>query len=230
MNNPLVVISDVHDGSMFNRHDIADPAVIRNREVFLHKHSLGTSQATRLNPNMLQRATIDHETDYCLYVQVTDEDKGAGMSGEPVFVADAIVTTDAGHVLFLPIADCVGAVFFDAEHQVLMVAHLGRHSLEQQGARTCVEYLRDHYKTNPRSLKIWLSPAPSKELYPIWALDNKGMKEVTFEQLHDVGVAKENIIDNPAETDKDQNYYSYSEFLKGNRDEDGDYAILAVMN
>ena len=92
-----------------------------------------------------------------------------------------------------------------------------------------MQYLTEHYGTDPSELLVWLTPAPNKETFPIWALDNKGMKEVTFEQLTAAGITLEHITDNPADTVTDLNYFSYSEFLKGNRTEDGDYALVAVM-
>lgn len=35
--------------------------------------------------------------------------------------------------------------------------------------------------------------------------------------------------DDAAETTSDQHYYSYSEYLKGHRKNDGDHAIVAIM-
>lgn len=222
MTSPLVAISTVADGSLYNRHDHKDPAVITNRETFLKKHGIELNQTTRV------QVTYDRD-DYCQYVAVDDSHKGDGMHAESPLVADALVTTDKNHALFLPVADCVGTVIYDPIHEVLMVSHLGRHSLTQKGGTKSVEYLVDHYGSKPRDLRIWTTPAPNKEAYPIWDLGNKGFKEALFEQLEGAGVLKENITDNPADTVTDKNYYSYSEFLKGNREEDGDYAIVAMM-
>jgi copper oxidase (laccase) domain-containing protein len=228
VSHPLIAISRTKDGSMLDRHDPTNSEVIKNREEYLARLNIKMDEATRLHTNMLVRATVEHDQDYCRYREVSEDDKGRGMRGDDL-VADALVTTHPGHALILPLADCVGAVFFDPEHHVLMLSHLGRHSLEQEGGKKSVEYLRSQYQSDPAKLKVWLTPAPSKESYPIWALDNKGMKEVTFEQLHAAGILPENIIDNQAETDKDPTYFSYSEFLKGNRPEDGDHMIVAMM-
>jgi len=230
MTNVSVFISTTKDGSMYDRHAPTNPRIINNRKKFLKDQDISFSHTTRVNPDMLERATVEFDKDYCRYIEVSDVDQGKGMNDGNVFVADALITTKTGHPLMLPVADCVGAVFYDSEHHILMVSHLGRHSLEQEGGKKCVEYLAEHHSSDPAQLKVWLTPAPSKELYPIWALDNKGMKEVTFEQLLEAGMLKENITDSPIDTDKDPNYFSYSEFLKGNRDEDGDHMIVAVMN
>jgi copper oxidase (laccase) domain-containing protein len=230
MTQVSVFISTAKDGSIYDRHEPTNPRIINNRERYLRDHEIPFLQTTRVNPDMLERATGECDIDYCQYIEVSEADKGKGMVDNDVFVADALITAQTDHPLMLPVADCVGAVFYDNKHHILMVSHLGRHSLEQEGGKKCVHYLTKHYHSDPAQLEVWLTPAPSKEAYPIWALDNKGMKEVTFEQLLGAGVLKENITDSPIDTDKDPNYFSYSEFLKGNRDEDGDYMIVAVMD
>jgi copper oxidase (laccase) domain-containing protein len=220
--DPIVAVSTVADGSMFDRKDPGDPNVIENRKTFLAAHTITLDQTTRL------KVTFDTD-DFCRYSEASPTMKSEGMRGNLEVPYDALVTTEPNHALFLPLADCVGATFYDPAHHVLGLAHLGRHSLEQQGAQKFVEYLQARYNSEPGDIRVWLGPAPGKDVYPIWALDNKGMKEVTFEQLHTAGILDENIIDNPAETDKDQNYFSYSEFLKGHRENDGDHAMVAMM-
>lgn len=218
----VVAISTVADGSMFNRNNVVDSQVIDNRQRFLETNGITLDQTSRMR--------IDYDrTNFCDYMEVNESHRGKGMRAADIESADALITTDKNHALFLPIADCVGAVLFDPINQVLAVAHLGRHSLEQRGAYNIVAHLIKYYDSDPTQLQTWLSPAPSKESYPIWALDNKGMKEVTFEQLHAAGIIDKNITDNPTETDKDRNYYSYSEFLKGHPGNDGDYAVVAMI-
>lgn len=224
MNTPglIVAISTVADGSMFNRHDFFDEAVIENRRQFLEHQGIDITETTRM--------FVDYNrTNFCEYIATDTSIKGGGMRGNDAVFADALITTEPSHALFLPVADCVGATIYDPIHKVLAVAHLGRHSLEQSGAHKLINHLVQYYSSDPKELKIWLTPAPGKDVYPIWALDNKGMKEVTFEQLYAAGIKDDAIVDNTTETDKDLNYYSYSEFLKGNRDEDGDYCIVAMM-
>ena len=229
MTTLTVAISTVADGSMFNRHDHHDERIITNRERWLAQHHITLDQTTRLDVNANQRDKELHETNWCQYKEVARTDKGHGMSGDDIFVADSIITRDLDHALFLPVADCVGAIFYDPTNKILMLSHLGRHSLEQQGGEKSVAHLVQHYGSDPTDILVWLTPAPSKESYPIWALDNKGMKEVMFEQLATAGIRKEHITDNPTETDKDPAYFSYSEYLQDRRAEDGDHAIVAMM-
>jgi copper oxidase (laccase) domain-containing protein len=218
----FVTVSTVANGSMYNRHDPTDAEIIRNRTDFLKQHGITLNQTSRL------RFVFGGE-DYCRYHILSQSEKGAGMRDDDIAAADAIVTTDPDHALALPIADCVGATLYDPDHGVLMLTHLGRHSLEQNGGRRSVEFLTTHFQTNPARLHVWLTPAPNKDAYPIWALNNQGMKEAALEQLHDAGVVDKHITDNSADTVTDRNFFSYSEFLKGNRDVDGDHMMVAMM-
>lgn len=220
--NPVIAISTVKDGSMYNRNDMQDATVIDNRRQFLKTQGISLHQTMRLR--------VHYQTDdFCRYVFVDEKHRGEGMTNDIVPPADALITQTPGLALFLPVADCIGAAIYDAEHGVLALAHLGRHSLEQDGGRRIIEHLAHHFDSDPAKLQLWLTPAAGKDVYPLWAFDNKGMKEVVFEQFAAAGVLMENIVDNPAETTNDPNYYSYSEFLKGNRTEDADYAIVAML-
>jgi len=224
-----VALSTVADGSMLKRHEPHDEVIIQNRKRFLEAHGIVFEKTIRLHLNLSERATTENETNFCRFIYVDETKASDGIDGVSHTFADAIVTDKKNLPLMLPVADCVGAVFFDPEHEVLMLSHLGRHTLEQNGGIRSVTYLREHFASNPASLEVWLTPAPNKDVYPIWALDNKGMKEVTFEQLFKAGVLEENIHDDPRDTITDERFYSYSEFLKGHRKEDGDHMIVAVM-
>ncbi len=218
----LVALSSVADGSMHNRHDANDPAIIRNRTVWLERQGATLDTASRV--------LIKFEgDDYCRYREVGSREAGSNMKADDGFIADALITTEPGHALFLPVADCIATTIYDPVHRVLMLTHLGRQSLEQQGGVRSVQYLVEHYGSNLRDLQIWTSPTINKDAYPIFKLDNKGMKEAFFEQMEQAGIQREQINDHTGDTGSDDNYYSYSEFLKGNKPEDGCHAMVAVM-
>jgi copper oxidase (laccase) domain-containing protein len=222
MVQPLVAISTVRDGNMYIPGDTENTDVIENRRRWLESNNFSMANATRLS------ITYDG-TDFCRYRTLTEADKGNGMYNNGSAPADALVVTTPGHALFLPVADCVATVLFDAEHSVLMLAHLGRHSLEQQGGVAAVEYLKQHFHTNPATVTVWLSPAPSPEFYPIFALGNKGMKQALYEQLAAAGIQADAIHDTAIDTDTDQNYYSHSAYLQGMKQSDGRFAMVAMM-
>jgi copper oxidase (laccase) domain-containing protein len=220
--NVLVATSTVNDGNMLLPDDFANIQVVDNRKSFLAKHGIDIKQATRVN-------VIHKGEDYCRYYELVEEHKGDGMEYDGIVASDALVTRLPNHALFLPIADCIGAVFFDPDNNILMLSHLGRHSLEQNGGSKSVEFLVEHYGSMPNNLKVWLTPAPGPDVYPLYKFDNRSLKNVLYQQIVDAGVLEKNVTDNPADTSKDMNYYSHSEFLKGNRTEDGRYAIVAMM-
>ena len=55
------------------------------------------------------------------------------------------------------------------------------------------------------------------------------MKEAFFEQLAQAGVVRENIYNHDGDTGSNDDFYSYSEFLKGNKPENGCHAMVAMM-
>ena len=142
---------------------------------------------------------------------------------------DALATKKAGIALFLPLADCVGAILYDPIKKVLMVSHLGRHNTEQTGASRSVEYMKNKYQSRPQDILVWLSPAAGSTRYPLHAFENKSLHEVNKEHLIDVGVAPQHIEISGIDTTTDANYHSHSEFLKGSSDEAGRFAIVAMM-
>jgi copper oxidase (laccase) domain-containing protein len=222
MTTPTVFISQVCDGNMYIPEDKTNPGVIINRKRFLQKHDLSIEHASRVN--------IDYTgTDYRRYVEVTSEAKGASMRGDDIQPADALITREVNHILFLPLADCVGMAVYDPAHQILMLSHVGRHSLEQNGAYTSIKHLVDHYDSEPPKLLVWLTPAPGKAHYPLYAFDERDFKDVVAEQLHTAGILPHHITDNPSDSTTDMRYFSHSEFLAGRRTTDGRYAIIAVM-
>ena len=208
---------------MLNRDDDHDQQVRENRAQWLRP--LG------INPHETYRVCLTYtdNDDYCRYREVLPGDAAADEYDAGNQRADALITTRVGQALFLPLADCIGAVLFDEAHGVLMLTHLGRHSLEQDGGVRSVQYLADRYGCRPEELTVWLSAGVGKGAYTIFALDNKGLKEVAFEQFARAGVKRAHINDTPHDTATDNRYYSHSEFLQGNKPDDGRHAVVAMM-
>jgi len=157
------------------------------------------------------------------------EHAGDGMAFESSIVADALFTRGKRLALFLPVADCIGAVLFDERLQVLGLAHLGRQNLAQQGGTKIVEFMKTEFGSNPEDIQVWLSPAAGRENYPLHDFNNRSMYEVALEQLEQANVPNGNIVIDGADTTKDRNFFSHSEFLKGNRETDGRQAVVTLM-
>lgn len=192
------------------------------RRAFLHEHGIEPTDTTLLN--------ITYETnDFCRYETLVTDDQGDGITRDSSIEADALVVTEPNHAILLPLADCVGAVIHDPIENILMVSHLGRHSLQQLGGTNCIDYLVAHHDVDPRELTVWLSPAAGAGNYPMFAFENRSLHEVVAEQLVAAGVLRKNITASPIDSSTDHNYFSHSQFLKGVRDSDGRFAIVAVM-
>lgn len=221
--NVIAAVSSVSDGNMsFGKGDADD--VFQSRLAFLNAVGVDPEQTT-----LVQVAYQDAEH-FARYVTVNEEQEGEGIfAPKSDTIADALVTTRPGHALFLPIADCVGVILYDSAQRVLMVSHIGRHSAEIKGASKSVQYLIDNFATEPADVQVWLSPAAGKTAYPLHAMENKGLHEVIVEQLESAGVLLENIEVSTVDTTSDIEYFSHSQFIAGKRENDGRFAIVAMM-
>lgn len=217
----IAAVSSADDADMgFGRLD--NDEVGLNRAVFLQTNDIEPTHTTLL------RVTYD-TTDFCRYVVLDDEQQGEGIHEPSSLEADAVVVTRPDHAVLLPLADCVGAVIYDPNNQIMMVSHLGRHSIEQGGATKSIQYLIEYFDSNPAELLIWLSPAAGGENYPLQAFANRGMHQVVVGEFLAQGVPFERIEVSDVDTTESDDYFSHSEFKGGYRDFDGRFAIVAMM-
>lgn len=143
--------------------------------------------------------------------------------------ADGIATNMIGVPMFLPLADCTGAILYDPTNNAIMISHLGRHSTEQHGAKASVSFMMKQFSTDPGDLLVWLGPSPGKEAYPLFEREHMSLHQANYKDFCDAGADPSNIELSPIDTAKSKDYFSHSEFLKGNREEDGRFAILAQL-
>lgn len=219
----IAAVSSAKDGSIGLLQGDPELALL-NRFNFLERVGIEPHNTTLL------RVIYDDTSDFSRYHIANDTHKGEWIFNSSYnLVADALVATQPGHALFLPLADCVGAIIYDTKQRILMVSHLGRHSTEQQGATKSIQYLKDRFQTEPRDLQVWLSPAVGKATYPLKNLQNKGLHEALLEQLIASNVPRENIQLSTVDTATNENYFSHSRFLAGEKTKKGRFAIVAMM-
>jgi hypothetical protein len=220
---PLKIFtSNRSDGSMKLAHNSDFKIASQTRTGFLLKNDIQPETTTLVG--------VRYEgNDYCRYITIGEEYKGDGIVRQSTIVSDALVVTHPNHALFLPLADCVGAVLYDPTKNMLMVSHLGRHNLEQNGGTHSVEFLAKQHNVNPKDVVVWLSPAAGKTNYPLFAFNNRSLHEIATEQLINAGILSENIDISPIDSSLDKNYYSHSQFLKGQQDDDGRFGIVAIL-
>jgi hypothetical protein len=222
MQPPTILCSTAADGSM-RSPDHSYASVLPIRQAFLQKHGISPDDTTLVR-------LVYEGTDYTRFHTIDAGQKGDGVVRDTTLISDGLVVTEPGHALFLPLADCIGAIIHDPTKGILMLSHLGRHNLEQRGASKSVEYLVREHSVTPKDLTVWLSPAASGEFYPLYSFDNRGLHDVATEQFLTAGVERERIDISPIDSAANTNYYSHSQFLKGQRETDGRIAVVAMMN
>lgn len=219
---PLAIFTSTNtDGTM---------KTIDNDRETAHSNRVAYLEKVGIPPGATTLHTLGYDSDnFCRYQELSDTDKGDGIIRDSTINADAVVVTLPGHAILLPLADCIGAVIHDPHKNILMVSHLGRHNLEQYGGTKCIDFLTDKHGADPANLTVWLSPAAGKDSYPLYAFDNRGMHEVAVEQLVAAGIRSHNLEISPVDVTTDRRYFSHSQFLKGTRETDGRFAIVAMM-
>ncbi len=219
----VIGLSSVHDGNMrFASGDEGE--VCDNRIRFLGQLDIDPTQAT------LVQVSYEDTTDFTRYHVADDENLGEGMLAPfSDLHADALTVTRPDHALFLPLADCIGAVIYDVEAKIMMMTHLGRHSVEQMGAIKSVQYLIDEFGSDVRDLRVWLSPSVGGDSYPLHKFNDRSLQDVVCDQFEQAGIGLEQIELSNIDTADDDNYFSHSEYLAGNQMSDGRFAIVAMM-
>lgn len=220
----IAKVSSVDDGAMnFRGNDLDE--IRSNRALFLD-----AADGIDVHGATLVQVTYEDTTNFTRYKVVSEENAGEGMM-EPVssLEADALVATRPNQALFLPLADCVGAIIYDPVNEILMVSHLGRHSIVQEGGRKSIEFLTEEFDSNPGELLVWLSPAAGKENYPLRDLRGKGLHEAVIEQMVQAGVQPSLLEVSHVDTADNPDYFSHSEYKKGEQSSDGRFAIVAMM-
>lgn len=221
--NPYVAVSTVADGPMSRAGGVVDKAIYGHRHHFLDKHSTSPDQT------VLVRLSYERDV-FTDYDSVGRNNMGDGMVRPSTIVADGLATTEPDLTLFLPLADCIGAVIYDRRQRAIMLSHLGRHNLEQNGGQLSVEYLIRTYGSRPDDLTVYLSPAASGKHYPLYAFNNQSLHAVARQQLLVGGVRAQNITVDNRDTVISPEFYSHSAFLRGHKPTGDRHAIICRIS
>ncbi|MBI3494523.1 polyphenol oxidase family protein [Candidatus Saccharibacteria bacterium] len=224
VDNLVTGLSSASDGNLKYINDNADDnrKVDQNRADFLQKVGIRPDQT------VLIKTTYDGD-DYTRYKIATKENCGQGITKPIDFNTDSMATNEPNVAIFLPVADCIAGFVYDPTNKAFMVVHLGRQHTEQYGASKSIEFMVEKFGSNPGELTIWLGPAPSKDTYPLFSFDNRSLHDVNLEHLINAGVNPKNVTISDIDPAVDKNYFSHSEFLKGHRDVDGRFAVVAML-
>ena len=215
-NKVKVGISELSDGNMRFFNGSSEKEIQDNQRSLAA--SIGSSKTARLC------TTYGDDRSYADY-EILDKKNFSSydiMNPESTITVTDGLATQEGIGILLPLADCLGVVLFDPEHNVLGLVHSGRQNLEQNGLKLFVEFLQDKFQTNPRELRAFFSPCAQD--YKIYKFE-KTLPQVAEEQLEKMGVDKKNILKSSVDTVSNQNYPSHSQ-----KDSTTRFAIVAKLS
>ena len=207
--NITLAISDIRDGNMryfdSEKFTETEPNVIAYQSKLCSQIKLSPSHTARI------RTIYDDRKNFTDYRKVTSTNIANFSiinSEVNIPVTDGLVTEDERIGFLLPLADCLGIVVFDESKHTFGLLHAGRHNIEQNGPYKFIEYFCETFDSNPKNLKVYLSPCARN--YQITKLDNKKLPDAAIEQLLSAGILSENITDSKTDTATNPNYPSCS--------------------
>lgn len=164
--------------------------VLKNREKVALE--IGASLDDFVVPGLVHGACIE---------AVGSKERGCGSRGPDTVIkeTDALVTSQSGLVLMLPVADCVPILFFDPTNRAVGIAHAGWRGTLKGVVRKTVETLSRKYNTNPKDLLVGIGPAICVKHYEVdeavlpGAKGNYDLIAANKIQLLEKGVCDKNI-------------------------------------
>lgn len=162
-------------------------------------------------------------------------------------MGDGLMTNTAGVVLFMIVADCIGAVIYDPINQAIALIHAGRKGVEQNILAKAVAKMTTSYGSKPDQLLLKTSPAISKESYvfdepdgidlKFWGDDVKKAEDGKYhmdikskfkKQALELGLDGSNINICLVDTLSDANYFSHRRSMASGEPE-GRFAVVAQL-
>lgn len=116
-----------------------------------------------------------HEDDLVLSSQVHDtkirmvtaKDRGDGILRETEQGIDGLVTNEKNVPMYTSYADCVPLLFFDPENKVIAMAHSGWRGTVAKIGKKMVNYMRDHYGSEPSQIIAAIGPSICRDCYEV---------------------------------------------------------------
>ncbi|MCK9336667.1 MAG: peptidoglycan editing factor PgeF [Arcobacteraceae bacterium] len=147
-------------------------------------------------------------------------------SPSQILECDGIVTKEPNLPLMVQVADCIGVMFYDSVLDIIGVAHAGRNGTFLGISSQMVSKMIDTFGSNPKDIKVNLSPSIQKCCYEVDAnmaefvannfgseftkgrfIDLQGINKM---QLIKSGIIEENInISTICTKCSNQPYFSY---------------------
>ena len=209
--------------------------VLNNRRNFFKKHNIDIK-------NTLVLRTLNENK----IVEITKEFRDSNKDLSKIILeADGIVTKEKNIFFYLNFGDCIALSIYDKRKDVLMLCHLGWHSVKNNLHIIAINYLKEKYNSNVEDLIVELGPSIKKDSYimesPIqlgddaWIkyiekIDDKNYKvdlnSYVVDGLKNIGI--KDIKVSEIDTYSNSNYYSNYEENKFNLDK-GRFIVGAML-
>lgn len=215
----VVALSSRSDGSMLNRtRGVHAAQVIANRRRFCG--SSGVSYDDMVYQQIIY-------SDQASYDVLTKVDHSSTVKFVEGIAADGLLTSQPGVGLFLPVADCIATVLYDARRRSLVLLHLGRHStLTDLLPNTINRLVLDG--SDLADIRVWMSPSAGRASYRLSYFDRAGdpawrnyvdtradgvyidMSGYNRWRCIEAGIAESNIEISTVDTMSSPDYYSHA--------------------
>ncbi len=233
MTKLALFISTTADGTMLDRSgDFHAEQILANRQGFCSKNGIDYTDVVYHRINYGSEQT---------YSSIAEVNEGHTSKHVPEVAADALLTTQPGVGIMLPVADCVATCVYDPVAGILAIMHLGRHAtLTNIVAKMIATFT--NLGSNLADIQVHTSPATQRASYkmqyfdhaddPAWQgfydktpdgyyLDLPGYNRQKFMEA---GVLSENISISPIDTATSPDYFSHQQGDTASR-----FVMLAMM-
>lgn len=183
-----LAISTLKDGNMRAFSDAEFETVLENQSKLSIVLGTTAGKTARVLTTYIDRKS------FCEYYEVNNDsllEHTIEKSEPDLKLADGLVAKSQDFALLLPLADCLGIVFYDKALGILGLLHSGRQNLEEDGAYKFVEFLKQNYNSKPEDLQVYFTPHAQD--FEIYALNHAKLAEAAEEQLVRAGVKPQNI-------------------------------------
>lgn len=204
-NKVKLAIATLADGNMRAFSDADFTSTLANQSKLSSALNTDASHTARVLTTYNDRKSF---TEYYEISDQTIQDHRITKPESELILADGLVTKSEDFALLLPLADCLGVIFYDKSKHILGLLHSGRQNLEEDGAFKFIEFLKGNYDCNPADLQIYFSPHALD--FQIFALNNATLSEAAISQLERAGIKREQIKTTDIDTVTNPDYPSNS--------------------
>ncbi len=180
---------------------LAKQEILRNRQNLFESLSLNIHKSVFME--QVHEAKIKT-------ISNAEQGMGACDYESSITQTDAVITSLSETPLCMLSADCFPLVFWHPSESVIGIAHAGWRGLKERIAFKTAIRLQKTYKCPPEKIKVFVAPgirvccyevnSGLQQYFPNFIFRSKDrfyldLIKVTFSQLSEAGIAKENIID-----------------------------------